>query len=128
MKFDMERFARIAQIAYVRASARCGGIAYKFQETLDVFGYYFLTYEFIFNRVHPMLSIDQTADIIEKMPRVSVLNDDGTETVIDVYPNSYRRMIEQHFTAAYRNCNYNINHFFSGKIRANRFREIFHVD
>ena len=36
----------------------------------------------------------------------------------------YAPIIEQHFKTQYYNCDYNINHFFSGKIRALRFYEV----
>ena len=32
-------------------------------------------------------------------------------------------MIDQHFQTRYRRCDYNINHFFSGRIRELRFYE-----
>lgn len=41
----------------------------------------------------------------------------------DISPDAYYAMIDQHFATKYKNCDYNINHFFSGKVRELRFYE-----
>ena len=35
-------------------------------------------------------------------------------------PEDYLDLIDLHFKTRYRNCDYNINHFFSGRIREMR--------
>ena len=42
---------------------------------------------------------------------------------MDIDPDCYEDMIDRHFRTRYRNCDYNINHFFSGRIRELRFYE-----
>lgn len=111
MLFDFDRFSISAKLAY----RRCHGSAYSFEEVLQVFRYYFDTYELIFDTAHPMISIAQIVRIIERMP---LLSDE-----LDIAPDSYETIIDQHFATKYRNCDYNINHFFSGQIRDLRFYE-----
>lgn len=109
--FDFERFIIAARLAY----RRCGGSAYSFEEVLRVFQYYFETYELIFGEAHPMISIDQIARVITKMPFIS---DDSI-----IAPEDYKIIIDQHFITNYQHCDYNINHFFSGRIREMRYFE-----
>ena len=110
--FDFERFIIAARLAY----RRCGSSAYSLEEVLQVFQYYFETYELIFGEAHPMISIDQIARIITKMPFIS---DDSI-----IAPEDYKIIIDQHFITKYQDCDYNINHFFSGRIREMRYYEI----
>ena len=113
--FDFERFIVSAKLAY----RRCGSSAYSFEEVLQVFRYYFETYELIFGEAHPMISIDQIARIIDYMPFIF----DGGK-MIDIYPDEYETIIDQHFNTRYMaGCDYNINHFFSGCIREMRYFE-----
>lgn len=114
MLFDFDRFKVIAKLAY----RRIGESAYSIDDALRVFKYYFDTYEMIFREAHPAINIVQTARIIEKMPYLP----DG----IDISPGEYELMIDQHFATIYNggNCDYNINHFFSGQIREMRFFEV----
>lgn len=109
--FDFERFIIAARLAY----RRCGGSAYSLEEVLQVFQYYFETYELIFGEAHPMISIDQITRIITKMPFIS---DDSI-----IAPKDYKIIIDQHFITKYQDCDYNINHFFSGRIREMRYYE-----
>lgn len=118
MLFDFERFSISAKLAY----RRCNGSAYSLEEVLQVFRYYFETYEMIFDTAHPMISISQIARIIERMP--FVLDDDyESRSMIDISPEDYEAIIDQHFVTKYRRCDFNINHFFSGKIRDLRYYE-----
>lgn len=110
--FDFDRFTISAKLAY----RRCEGCVYSLEDVLQVFRYYFETYEMIFDTAHPMINIVQIASIIERMPFVF---DDG----MDITPDGYKVIIDQHFTTKYRQCDYNINHFFSGHIRELRYYE-----
>lgn len=116
MILDFEKFKVTVQLAY----RRIGKCAYSLDVVLQVFKYYFNTYEMIFGEAHPAINIVQTAQIIKKMP---YLSDDSN---IDISPEEYELMIDQHFATIYNggNCDYNINHFFSGKIRKMRFFEV----
>lgn len=42
----------------------------------------------------------------------------------DIFPSVYPYIIQLHFKTKYRNCDYNINHFFSGRIRELRCYEL----
>lgn len=116
--FDFDRFITNAKLAY----RRCGGSLYSFEDVLRVFRYYFETYELIFDEAHPMINIAQIARIIEKMPFI-LDGDYQSRTMIDIDPDDYETLIDQHFATKYRSCDYNINHFFSGEIRNLRFYE-----
>lgn len=116
--FDFVRLIVSAKLAY----RRCGSCAYSFEEVLQVFRYYFETYELIFGEAHPMISIDQIARIIDCMPFIF----DGGK-MIDIYPDEYETIIDQHLNTKYMaGCDYNINHFFSGRIREMRYYETLH--
>lgn len=118
MLFDFDRFSISVKLAY----RRCNGSAYSIEEVLQVFRYYFETYEMIFDTAHPVISIAQIARIIEKMP--FVMEDDETDILLDISPEDYEVIIDQHFVTKYkRGCDYNINHFFSGQIRDLRYFE-----
>lgn len=123
--FDFDRFTVSVTLAY----RRCGGSSYKLPEVLRVFRYYFDTYELIFDEAHPAISIQQIANIIDKMPMVSGVeeeDEEGNIQLLDVEltPEDYELLIDQHFNTKYkRGCDYNINHFFSGRIRELRYYE-----
>lgn len=125
MIFDFDSFTRTVKLAY----RRCGGSSYTLPEVLQVFRYYFETYELIFEQPHPFVNVSQTAGIIEKMPVVSDEEDadeEGQHNIdVDLTPEDYEFLIDQHFSTKYkRGCDYNINHFFSGRIRELRYYEI----
>ena len=118
MLFDFDRFTVAAKLAY----RRNGGSSYSLEEVLQVFMYYFETYEMIFDTAHPMISIGQIARIIEKMP-VVLEDGENSSSLTDISPEQYEAIIDQHFVTKYRQCDYNINHFFSGQIRNLRYYE-----
>ncbi len=119
MIFDFDRFIVSAKLAY----RRCPNPVYTLEEVLQVFRYYFDTYEYIFGKAHPIISLKQIAGIINKMPYV--LDDSIHKEQADIDPVCYEAIIDQHFNTQYNcgNCDYNINHFFSGKIRDMRYYE-----
>ena len=95
-------------------------------DTLYVFEYYFWKYENTNFEpyqngfyIHPNIKMEQIERIIEAMPFAD--SDMGLET--DLAPGDYPAMIDKHFKTRYDNCDYNINHFFSGEIRALRYHE-----
>ena len=115
MLFDFERFTTNIKLAY----RHCDNNLYSLEDVQSVFKYYFETYEFVFEKVHPVVTVKQIRDIIEKMPYV--LN--GEETMIDISVDDYEMMIDQHFVTKYKKCDYNIIHFFSGRVRELRYFE-----
>ena len=102
MLFDFDKFADIT------ASVFPGG-PYTLDEALGVFQYY------------PPICASQIVRIIRDMPWIEQA--DRGSAYADIPPESYPPMIDQHFQTRYRRCDYNINHFFSGRIRELRFYE-----
>ena len=115
MLFDFDKFADIT------ASVFPDG-AYTLREALGVFRYYFEQYEAYMGAAHPPICAEQIVRIVEKMPYID--ETDRALSIEDVVPEAYEEMIDRHFRTRYRNCDYNINHFFSGRIRELRFYEI----
>ena len=111
MLFDFDTFERCAKLAH--RESRTG---YSFTEAIDVFRCYFETYEFLFDTAHPAISRQQIKSIIEKMSYCGHEHDH-----LEISPDMYPALIRRHFETRYRNCDFNINHFFSGRIRLMRF-------
>lgn len=114
MLFDFDRFADIT------ASVFPDG-AYTLREALGVFRYYFEQYEAYTGAAHPPICAEQIVRIVGKMPYID--ETDRARSTIEIVPEVYEELIDQHFRTRYRNCDYNINHFFSGRIRELRFYE-----
>ena len=117
MHFDFERFTRTVCRVYQSNEAA----PYSIDDVLSVFQYYFSAYERYTCRIHPYIKTRQIQSIIEKMP---FLPENGEiSSGIDISPEEYEAMIDQHFVTNYKRCDYNINHFFSGRIRNLRYYE-----
>lgn len=89
---------------------------------LRVFQCYFDTYEQFIGKPHPPIRREQIHRIMTNMFTISNPIDPENEYLIideDCYPS----MIQKHFKTKYRRCDYNINHFFSGRIRDYRYLE-----
>lgn len=112
MTFDFEKFADITASVYPQS-------VYSLQDALRVFRYYFEQYEKHMGKPHPPIRASQIVRICQDMPYIFP---DG-EGIEDVTPDGYYAMIDKHFRTKYRRCDYNINHFFSGRIRELRFYE-----
>ena len=121
MTFDFSLFSRLAANAY-------SGIEnplLSLNTVLAIFGYYFQQYEVHTGHSHPPIRTSQISSIIQRMPYVSdsiypsIPDFDDDENAV----LCYEAMIDKHFKTRYRNCDYNINHFFSGRIRELRFFE-----
>ena len=108
MQFDFDTFTHLVTKVYNDGP-------YTLEEVLTVFKYYFLKYEAVMGQPHPHIRMDQIRRIIQKMPNIS--------TRVDVDAEVYSDLIDRHFATKYRGCDYNINHFFSGRIRELRFYE-----
>jgi len=109
MDFDFQRFSRIAASVYNQ------GNPYSLEECLEVFWLYFHAYEEYMCHPHPPIRASQIARIMKDMP----WNGDD-----DIPSEVYKYIIELHFKTKYRRCDYNINHFFSGRIRELRLHEM----
>lgn len=116
MKFDFELFSKIAAKVYRDE------YLFSLDECLQVFRYYFETYEKYMNHPHPPICSEQISRIMWLMPWVCV--DNIGKDYSDFFPDCYKYLINLHFKTQYRHCDYNINHFFSGKIRELRLHEM----
>ena len=114
MTFDFERFATIAASVYPQS-------VYSLQDALRVFSYYFEQYEKYMGKPHPPIRASQIVRICQDMPYISPESTGSYSE--DVPPDGYYAMIDKHFRTKYRHCDYNINHFFSGRIRELRLYE-----
>lgn len=118
MTLHFEYFTRLATRAYQSIDK----VPFSLQEALQVFQYYFQSYEEHMGYPHPNIRQEQTARIIRVMPWVDSTDVGGYYADLELH--HYWKMIDQHFHTKYRNCDYNINHFFSGNIRLLRFYEV----
>lgn len=91
-----------------------------------MFRLYFQTYEEYMDRSHPPIRAEQIDSIMKIMPFLKQPDPEivrlmkemfGRDLGQDIVPDMYPLLIQLHFKTKYRHCDYNINHFFSGKIR-----------
>lgn len=114
MLFDFDRFSKIAASVYNQVNP------YSLEDCLMVFRQYFQKYEEYMGRPHPPIRASQIARIMQDMPWLS---DDHGLPFGDIFQCTYKYLINLHFKTKYRHCDYNINHFFSGRIRELRMHE-----
>ena len=126
MLFDFRLFSGSAALAYKEENP------YSLEECLKVFRLYFQTYEEYMGRPHPPIRASQIARIMQDMPFLErpdpsfmkwLKETCNYNPVSDIDPDTYPLLIQLHFKTRYRRCDYNINHFFSGKIRELRLHE-----
>lgn len=113
LKFDFNRLARIAATVYKDDNP------YSLEECLAVFRLYFQAYEEYVGYPHPPIRREQIDRIMQVMPAEGYY----VSNVQEMMPVDYKYIIPLHFKTRYRRCDYNINHFFSGKIRELRLHE-----
>jgi hypothetical protein len=123
---NYEQFARRVKIVYdeiAEGLERDNSLPmpYSFQDILFVFGKYFALYEKFLGREHPPITnVKQIQRIILAMPTIEDENGEAFDILAENYPD----LMMQHFWTDYaEGCDYNINHFFSGKIRYYRYME-----
>lgn len=114
MLFDFDKFSNITQAVFPNG-------AYSLEDALEVFRYYFQKYEEHTGHPHPPIRASQIVRIVQDMPWIC--EKDKCGGCHDVTVDGYYAMIDQHFATKYKRCDYNINHFFSGRIRELRFFE-----
>lgn len=113
--FNFEEFSKRVAVLYTPGP-------YTIVDTLQVFEFYFSTYEKHFGRPHPNIKSSQIVGIMAAMPFFN--KEDQGGSVADIMPEFYRYLILRYFNTRYRHCDYNINHFFSGRIRELRYFEL----
>lgn len=120
MQFDFDTFCTIAE-------PRCRRGVYSWEETREVFRYYFEKYEAECKKPHPPIRAEQIEKCMNLMPWFSESARGSAEYI---RPADYPAMIDRYFGTAFNNgrCDRNINHFFSGSIREYRYRETHAVD
>ena len=116
MYFNFKLFSSLATRAYNKEDDHI----YSLDDVLRIFEYYFQKYEDTFHDVHPNIRAEQIERIIAAMPYIEPTYGGS---VADIEPQDYGPLIDKHFQTQYRNCDYNINHFFSGDIRLLRYYE-----
>lgn len=121
MIFDIDKFGKIVKEIYDENNY----FTFSYEDVMSVFDDYFGFYEFYMHAVHPPIKKAQIKKIMLKMP---ICEDLETDDPFDLEPYDYHRMIKRYFNTVFQNCNYNINHFFSGKIRAIKYYEVLHDD
>ena len=118
MILDFEQFKRLIMIAFRRAETW-----YTLDEVIEIFRYYFETYEYMQRTAHPWIKLEQVQRIVNAMPYVKkAFGADGDYLIVE--PELYPDMIDRHFCTLYEKCDFNINHFFSGAIRELRLYEV----
>lgn len=113
---DFERFEKVCRRAYEEAS----GTLFPLPDVLRVFECFFQRYEAETGEDHPPIRCEQVRSIIEKMP--SMIDAQGREIVF--IADDYIYMIARYFDTEYQNCDYRINHFFSGMVREVKYYEV----
>ncbi len=124
MQFPFEQFSKRVRTVYPEVYHRLGGIMiYSLPEVLAVFRCFFGAYESYRSEVHPTIGNQQIVRIIEEMPCVQ-LKITGTYEVIDILSEEYPALIDAYFRTKFQEgCDYRINHFFSGQVRAVKWLE-----
>lgn len=107
MNFDFSRFSDIAASAYREENL------YSLEECLEIFRQYFQAYEKYMKHPHPPINREQIDRIMATMPAEGYY----IPALREIDPDEYENIINLHFKTKYRHCDYNINHFFSGRIR-----------
>jgi hypothetical protein len=119
MFFNFPLFSRLVERAYEQAVIK----EYPLDDVLAVFRHYFQRYEDTFKSAHPHIRVSQIERIINAMPYIE--SDGKSSAGGCITPDDYSALIDRHFKTRYRNCDYNINHFFSGGVRLMRYYDEF---
>lgn len=82
---------------------------------IDNVSYYFRKYRQFKGKEHEPLKPSQWKKVFNKITTA------GDKEVLG---NIFKRIVDQHFQTKYKKCDYNINHFISGRIMLNRYYEI----
>ncbi|MDD6090525.1 MAG: hypothetical protein PUB77_07700 [Clostridiales bacterium] len=94
---------------------------YSEDQCVDILFYFFGAYRATRHEEHPYIKRVQISRLLGKMP---FFNESGTPLSGEfIVPEAYPALIVAYFSTHYPNCNYHINHFFSGRIRELKYLE-----
>lgn len=98
---------------------------YSLQEIKNIFSYFYKKYKTKTSKEHPGLSEKKIMYIIGLMPYFSIQTEEN-QGEFDINPGEYPQMIDLYFKCRsfQAECDYQILHFFSGKIRMMRNKEL----
>lgn len=116
MLFNTEKFKKLLIYVYPDTD----GELYKIEDAYNIFMYFFEKYEENFESPHPPLSRRQIESIIDDMPYIF---DSNYNRWLDLSPEDYEPMIDRYFETDYCYSDYNISHFFSGRVREIKYFE-----
>ena len=102
-KWSWPIFEYLTQKAYHELEREGCGTLFTLQQVDMVFRYYFDQYQRRCRRQHPRLTYRNIMDLIYKLD--------------DFEFEDYPALIDCYFDTRFDNCDYNVNHFFSGDIR-----------
>ncbi len=115
MTFNFNIFADITKSVYPLATTR-----YSLEEVLSVFRYFFREYKNRTGQDHPPINRDNILRLINVMDTAGEGKNGNT---VELDPDHYPPIIDLYFSTTFDNCNYRINHFFSGQVRLFRYYE-----
>lgn len=95
------------------------GLYYSKEDCLYVFKAFFDAYKAWRGEDHPPLKDDQIKKLMVSMQYL----DGHSDGYPDIDPFMYPDLIDRYFSTPMQNCDYRINHFFSGRIREMRLKE-----
>ena len=108
---DFERFSKIAKNCYP------DGLPYSLDDCLSVFSYFFQMYQETMGIEHPPIKPRQIQELMRRMPYIDDIGLNNSGKCEDIDVSTYPYIIDLYFQTSYKNCDYRIGHFFSGKIR-----------
>ena len=112
---NFEQFKKIVQWVYKTVEEDMEH--FRIEDVLQVFSLYFEAYQDFRGEGHPAPSFRQLQEAMLAMPYA----DEGR--TIPLEAAEYETLIPAYFMTKFPNCDYRISHFFSGKIRENRYYE-----
>lgn len=116
---DYNVIDRMTKIA-TRNLADSGEAVFDVEDATSIFRHYLSTYKLTMGYAHPPVSLRQVTDYCAKLPYIP---NPETGEAIEITPDYYIHMIDQYFCVDFPDCNYNMQHFFSGNIRYYRYLE-----
>lgn len=109
--FDDSMFLKIIYEVYPGS-----GCTYSIEDAISVFDTFFGKFRFYRGEEHPPLKREAYLRYLRLMPT--------TQSGLSIRPEQYPELIDKYFNLFFRNCDYHIGHFFSGKIRDYRLNEL----